>query len=214
MEERTVLSGRLKRKLAEPAIELLVSEDIELDKYLVEADITGTQAHVVMLASSGIIDKEAASKILLSLTKLSDLNRKGKFRLDPELEDVHLNVEAFVSNDSGPEFGGKIHTARSRNDQVTVDTRLFLRRGINEISILLIDLIEVLLSTARRHKLTVMPGYSHLQHAQPITLAHWATAYAEMFLRDLERLSQTYRRININPLGAAALAGTLSLIHI
>lgn len=208
MEERSVLSGRIRRKLAESALDLLISEDIELDKHLIGDDITGTQAHVVMLTASGIIDEKTASKILLSLAKLTGLMQKGKFQLDAELEDVHINVETFVSNDVGPEFGGKIHTARSRNDQVTVDTRIFLRRAINEISILVIDFIEVLLSMARRHKLTVMPGYTHLQHAQPITLAHWATAYAEMFLRDLDRLTHTYKRINVNPLGAVALAGT------
>jgi len=206
--EDKFLTGRLEKKLTKEALEFLVLDDIEWDSKIIEEDITGNEAHTLMLWKTGIISKQEAKKILGALEKVRDLHREGKFKLKPEFEDVHLNVEKFVIDEVGMEIGGKLHTGRSRNDQIILDLRLRLRKEINEILVLLAKVIRTFLSLAEEHLETVMPGYTHLQHAQPITLAHWFTAYVEMFLRDFERIEKTYQFVNLNPLGACALAGT------
>ena len=134
--------------------------------------------------------------------------RKNKFELNPDLEDVHLNVESYIIRTCGIEYGGKLHIARSRNDQVVTDVKLKLREEILEVMDSVLGLQNVLLKLASKTKDTIMPGFTHLQHAQPITLGFWATAYVSMLVRDLERLEGLYSRVNRSPLGAAALAGT------
>jgi len=205
---RRLLKGRLDKKPAEEALAFLVAEDLECDRRLVEEDILCNEAHALMLWKRKIIPHTTLKEILKALEKARGLHRKGEFKLEPQLEDVHLNLEKFVIRETGMDVGGWLHTGRSRNDQIATDMRLYLRREINEVSTLLVGFVETILSSAGKHLSTVMPGYTHLQTAQPITYAHWLASFAEMFLRDLERLEEVYRRINICPLGAGALAGT------
>lgn len=208
MEEEQFLAGRIEKKLSKKAQEFLVKEDIEWDSRLIGEEILGSKAHTVMLWKTGIISRDEAKKILEALEKAKALWLDGKFKLKPEFEDVHLNIENFVIGEAGVEVGGKLHTARSRNEQIILDLRLYLRKEVNSIAEKLIKLIKTFLGLAEKHVETVMPGYTHLQHAQPITFAHWLLAYTEMFFRDLERLEKAYSLINLNPLGAGAIAGT------
>ncbi len=205
---RKLLKGRLGKRLAEEAFGFLVAEDLECDRQLVEEDILCNEVHALMLWKQKILTHPALREILKALEKARGLYREGRFKLDPQLEDVHLNLEDFVIRETGIDVGGRLHTGRSRNDQIATDMRLYLRREINEISRLLISLEETILASAERHLSTVMPGYTHLQAAQPITYAHWLASFAEMLLRDLARLEGVYSRLNICPLGAGALAGT------
>lgn len=205
---KRLLTGRLEKRLSKEAQEFLVKEDVKWDSHLIGEEIFGSKAHTVMLWKTGIISKDEAKKILKALEKAKTLWLDGKFKLKPEFEDVHLNIENFVIKETGIEVGGKLHIARSRNEQIILDLRLHLRKEVNEITNLLIKLIKTFLSLAKKHLKTVMPGYTHLQHAQPITFAHWLLAYTEMFFRDLERLERTYNLINLNPLGVGAIAGT------
>ncbi|MFH1328201.1 MAG: argininosuccinate lyase [Candidatus Bathyarchaeota archaeon] len=206
--DRKLLKGRLERRLTKDASDLLITEDIELDTKLIEEDVKASEAHAFMLFRQGIVSKEELKKIIRALEKIRSLHKIGKFKLDPELEDVHLNIESFVIKEAGMQTGGKLHTGRSRNEQVIVDIRLYLRKEINETSKLVITLVESILNQAEKHLLTIMPGYTHQQPAQPITYAHWLTAHAEALMRDLDRLQNVFIRFNLNPLGACALAGT------
>jgi len=204
-----LLAGRTEKKLSKEALDFLVSDDIECDKLIVEEDVIGSEAHVLMLLDKGIIPKDEAKKILQALEEVKKLYRKGRFILKPELEDVHLNIEQFIIDKVGVEVGGKIHTGRSRNDQIILDLRLYLRKRVNSILSLLLKFIKILLDKAEKNLKTVLPAYTHLQHAQPTTLAHWLHAYAEMLLRDYGRIREVYMRLlNLNPLGACAIAGT------
>ncbi len=184
------------------------TESIEVDSRMVLHDIWGSEAHAIMLAKQQIISIEDLEPIITWLNRAKEDFLTGNFQLKPELEDVHMNVETYLIEGAGREYGGKLHTARSRNDQVLVDARLYIREQLLTTHELLSQLIMTFLNIAREHFRTVMPGYTHTQHAQPITLAFWATAYASMFLRDLERLERAYERVNVNPLGSCALAGT------
>ena len=206
--EKRLLTGRIEKGLSKEAQEFLVKEDIEWDSRLIGEEIFGSEAHTIMLWKTRIISKDEAKKILEALEEAKTLWLDGKFKLKPEFEDVHLNIENFVIEKTGIEVGGKLHTARSRNEQIVLDLRLYLRKEVNEIANLLVRLIKTFLGLAKKHLETVMPGYTHLQHAQPITFAHWLLAYTEMFFRDLERLEKTYSFINLNPLGVGAIAGT------
>jgi len=160
-----------------------------------------------MLECQGILARDDAGRILSALEDLKSDAMMGNFKLKEELEDVHINVESYVTDRVG-EAGGKMHTARSRNDQVVTDVRLKLREEILQTGDLLLQLNKTLLNIASKTKGTVMPGYTHLQHAQPITLGFWASSYVNMFLRDMERLMSSYRNVNSCPFGACALAGT------
>ncbi|MBN2518363.1 MAG: argininosuccinate lyase [Candidatus Altiarchaeota archaeon] len=181
---------------------------IDLDRVIFLEDVWGSQAHAIMLAKQKIIEKNDLKGLLQWLEKAKNEFLAGNFRLDEELEDVHMNVEDFVKKGCGDEVGGKLHTARSRNDQVIVDTKLHLREEILKLQEGIIGLQKAFLKVAKGNEKTIMPGFTHMQHAQPMSFAFWATGYVSMLARDLERLQQAYDRVNINPLGACAMSGT------
>ncbi len=180
---------------------------IPFDINLIEYDITGSQAHAQMLARQGIITAEEGERIVAGLEQIRQEYRSGEFKPTIEAEDVHLAVERRLTEIIG-DLGKKLHTARSRNDQVATDVRLYLRDQINHIRADLYHWQEALLTLAEDHLHTLIPGYTHLQRAQPVSLAHHLLAYFEMALRDQQRLQEVYQRVNICPLGAGALAGT------
>jgi len=160
-------------------------------------------AHLLMLVKQGILDKEDGKAIYKVLRRLLQ-----GFELKRELEDVHMCVEEEVVKEVGVEIGGKLHTSKSRNDQVATALRMRAKRFVVELASELLKLREVLLSLSERHVNTIMPGYTHLQHAQPVTLAHYLLAYHDKFERDFHRLLDIYRRIDESPMGSAALAGS------
>ncbi len=183
------------------------NSSISFDSRMFREDIAGSVAHAAMLGKQGIIAAEESEKIIEGLKGiLSDLE-SGALAIDPEAEDIHMFVEEVLTARIG-DAGKRLHTARSRNDQVALDIRLYLRREIGEVRSLLSALIETLTDIAEAHADDVMPGYTHLQRAQPVTFGHYMLAYAQMFLRDDERLGQIYARTNISPLGSGALAST------
>jgi argininosuccinate lyase len=161
-----------------------------------------------MLNKIGAISSEELKLILKALKTLYDKWKIGEFTLKQELEDVHLNIESAVTEQIGPEIGGKMHLARSRNDQVLLDLRLCMRTEILSIQKAILDLLSVLIEKAEEHIETLYIGYTHLQQAQPITFAHWCMAQVDTLFRDLDRLCEIYQRSNVNPLGAGAIAGT------
>ncbi len=183
------------------------NSSIRFDKRMYRQDIKGSKAHAEMLGKQGIIPKEDADKIIKGLDEiLSDIeNGKVEFLIDAE--DIHMNIEKLLTDRIG-DAGKRLHTGRSRNDQVALDLRMYLLDEGVEIREMLVHLLDVLLSLADEHTGTVMPGYTHLQKAQPITFAHHLMAYFEMFKRDLDRLLDWRKRCNIMPLGSGALAGT------
>lgn len=184
------------------------TQSIDVDSRLVPYDIWGSQVHAIMLARQGIISDEDLRQIVHWLGKAESDFHDGEFVLKPEKEDVHMNVESYLIEGAGSEYGGKLHTARSRNDQVLVDAHLYIREQLLDTQQGVSRLCRAFLSIAQDHAETVMPGYTHTQHAQPISLGFWATTYVSMFLRDQRRLSTAYELVNLNPLGACALAGT------
>lgn len=198
-------SGRFDEKTA-LSVERF-TESISFDKRLWRYDIEGSIAHVKMLAKQGIISKDDSKKIIKGLKDIAkDIDREA-FDFKAELEDIHMNIESALIERIG-EVGGKVHTARSRNDQVALDLRLYLRDETKFTIQLTKKLQNALIFIAAKHTETIMPGYTHMQRAQPITLAHYMLAYSEMFKRDIERLKDAYKRIDTIPLGACALAGT------
>lgn len=180
---------------------------ISFDKELVEEDIEGSIAHATMLAKCGIISEEEGKQIKEGLEKLKEKAEKGELEFSVALEDIHLNLESQLTDLIGP-VGGKLHTARSRNDQVATDIHLYLRKQTNLVIELITEMQHALLSQAKKHVETVMPGYTHLQRAQPISFAHHLLAYFWMLERDKQRFQESLKRTNISPLGAGALAGT------
>ncbi len=180
---------------------------IDFDKRLAPYDIMGSIAHARMLGKCGIVTKAEADKIVGGLEEIREEIARGEFHFDPALEDIHMHVEHRLTDKIG-EVGGKLHTARSRNDQVALDLRLYLREAIGGIREGIRHLQRVFSSKAEVHLNTVMPGYTHMQHAQPILLAHHLLAYFEMFQRDRDRFAACLTRVNVLPLGAGALAGT------
>jgi argininosuccinate lyase len=180
---------------------------IEFDQRLYKQDITGSIAHARMLGKQGIIDKEEALAIESSLLEILKDIEDGKIEFTIEQEDIHMNIESILTERLGP-LGKKLHTARSRNDQVAVDIRLYLKDEINHVVELLEELKQTLVTLAKEHQNTVMPGYTHLQRAQPVTLAFYLMAYWEMFHRDVRRFRFCYETTNTLPLGSGALAGT------
>ncbi|ARR00335.1 MULTISPECIES: argininosuccinate lyase [Campylobacter] len=181
---------------------------IEFDKELYIQDINGSKAHAKMLAKCNIIDDETAKKILNGLEQIKSEIENGEFKFSIADEDIHMAIEKRLSQIIGAEFGGKLHTARSRNDQVALDFRLFALGANMEIAKLILDLIKTLSQIAKEHKSTLMPGFTHLQHAQPVSLAYHLLAYAFMFSRDYDRLINSHKRNNLSPLGSCAMAGT------
>ncbi|MGQ9499260.1 MAG: argininosuccinate lyase [Dissulfurimicrobium sp.] len=180
---------------------------VQFDKRLYRQDIAGSKAHATMLARQGIISPEEGRAIVKGLDRILEDIENGKFVWQEALEDVHMNIEQSLVERIG-DAGKKLHTARSRNDQIATDLRLYLRDETDRINGLLQGLQLALLSQAKRHSDLIMPGYTHLQRAQPVLWAHHMLAYFEMFKRDRWRLMDGRRRINICPLGSAALAGT------
>jgi len=180
---------------------------ISFDCRLYRYDITGSIAHAKMLARVGIISQSEAEAIVAGLTGILNDIEAGRVEFSVAAEDIHMNVEQLLIARVG-EVGKKLHTARSRNDQVALDVRMYVRDELDGVGQLLTELTSTLLDIADQHLDTVMPGYTHLQRAQPITLAHHLLAYCQMFSRDMDRLSDCRRRVNVLPLGAGALAGT------
>jgi argininosuccinate lyase len=180
---------------------------IGFDIELIEYDITGSQAHAKMLAYTGIISPAEGEQLVNGLEQVRQEYRQGDFKPGVEAEDIHFAVERRLTELVG-DVGKKLHTARSRNDQVGTDTRLYLRDQIDRIREQLREFQSVLLDLAAQHVETLIPGYTHRQRAQPLSLAHHLLAYVEMTQRDWERLGDVYRRVNISPLGSGALAGT------
>lgn len=183
------------------------NSSIAFDARMYKQDITGSIAHATMLGEAGIIPKEDSERLIKGLEEvLADLE-SGKLEINPEAEDIHMFVESVLTERLG-DVGKRLHTARSRNDQVALDIRLYLRDEIEEIKKLVISLTETLCKIASQHTDTIMPGYTHLQRAQPITFGQHLMAYAQMFLRDIDRLTDAAERMNVCPLGSGALAGT------
>jgi argininosuccinate lyase len=184
-----------------------INASVSFDKRLWRQDIAGSKAHVAMLAATGILTRAEAKKITDGLDQIAAEIDSGKFKFSTELEDIHLNVESRLKDLIGP-VAGKLHTARSRNDQVATDFRLYIRDEIDTIEMLFGQLQLALAEKALDHAATIMPGFTHLQTAQPITFGHHLLAYVEMFARDQQRFADARARLNECPLGAAALAGT------
>ena len=183
------------------------NSSIHFDSRMYRQDITGSMVHAAMLAQQGIIGQADADQLIAGLEGiLQDLD-SGALAIDMECEDIHMFVEQVLTNRIG-DVGKKLHTARSRNDQVALDIRMYLRDEIDEIKALVTDLVKAVTYKAEEYYDAIMPGYTHLQRAQPITFGHHLMAYAMMLLRDAERLSDARRRMNRSPIGCCALAGT------
>jgi argininosuccinate lyase len=197
--------GRFKGTLSDAMLRLSASVDV--DKALAEDDIAGSLAHARALERAGVLTKDELAKMTQGLEAVLDEVKKGTMKWDPALEDVHMNVEARLTAIVGP-LGGKLHTGRSRNDQVATDLRLWARRAAAEIGEAVDALSGVILDRAEEHVSTLVPGYTHLQRAQPVRLAHHLLAWFEMLRRDRGRLDDARRRMNEMPLGAGAIAGT------
>ncbi len=197
--------GRFKKELAKETNDF--NSSIKFDKRMFEEDIKGSMAHAAMLGAAGIIDKSESEKIVDGLDGILKDIKNGVLEIDESAEDIHTFVEGELTKRLG-DTGKRLHTARSRNDQVALDIRLTLRKEIGTIEEQVKELIGVICEKAEENKLTIMPGYTHLQRAQPITFAHHIMAYAAMLCRDLDRLSDVKRRMNVCPLGSGALAGT------
>ena len=191
------------------AADKLVAEytaSISFDWRLYCHDIIGSIAHARMLAKQGIISEEEAEIIIRGLESIGEEIEQGKFKFKPELEDIHMSIEARLIEKVG-EVGGKLHTARSRNDQVALDLRLFAKEAISKTLTKLREFQQALVSLAEANKDVVMPGYTHLQPAQPVLLAHHLLAYFEMLQRDIDRFTDCLKRTDVMPLGSGALAG-------
>ena len=183
------------------------TESISFDKRLWRYDIEGSIAHARMLGRQGIIPHKDSAKIISGLKSIAKEIEAGKFKFREELEDIHMNIEAALVKKTGS-AGKKLHTARSRNDQVALDLRLYLRDEAKGIISLIKNLQKTILSMAEKYSSIIMPGYTHLQRAQPVLLSHYLLAYIEMLQRDRNRFEDALKRINILPLGSCALSGT------
>jgi len=204
--------GRFEELPSEEMVDFLSGRDVRgippRDEQLIPYDLWGNRAHVLMLCHQGILSKQDGKKILKGLRELESLHQKGKFKLNPSKEDVHSNIESFLIERVGIEYGGKVHTGRSRNDQIVLDMRLYLRDQVLEFIEGLVCLIETLLQRADEHRLTIMPGYTHHQHAVATTFGHLLLSFAESLQRDVQRFVHWFDLFNKNPLGAAAGYGT------
>ena len=198
-------AGRFTKEIDERVNDF--NSSIKFDARMYKQDIIGSIAHATMLGECNIIEKTESESIIKGLTGILNDIESGKLKFDPNAEDIHMFVEAELTKRLG-NTGKKLHTARSRNDQVALDIRMTLKDETIEIMALLKKLTQTVTNIAKKHTNTVMPSYTHLQRAQPITFAHHLMAYANMFLRDLERLKNAYDRTDKMPLGSCALAGT------
>jgi argininosuccinate lyase len=204
--------GRFEELPSKEMVDFLSGRDVKgippCDERLTPYDIWGNRAHVLMLCHQGILSKQDGKKILRGLGEIETLRHKGKFELDGSKEDVHSNIESFLIERLGIETGGKVHTGRSRNDQIVLDMRLYLRDQALEFVEGLIFLMESLLQRAEEHRSTIMPGYTHHQHAVATTFGHLLLSFAEALERDVQRFARWSDLFNKNPLGAAAGYGT------
>ena len=198
-------TGRFQKELDQKTNDF--NSSISFDCKMARQDIQGSMAHAAMLSAKGIISQADADTILTELEKILQDLESGALAIDMTAEDIHMFVEAELTKRIG-DVGKRLHTARSRNDQVAVDIRLYLRQEAKEIVEMLKTLLEAILHQAKQHKETIMPGYTHLQRAQPVTFAHHLLAYGMMFSRDITRIEDAVKRMNYNPLGSCALAGT------
>ena len=185
---------------------------VHFDQILASHDILGSKAHVTMLKECGIINNQECKDILTGLEAIQKEIKDGQFDWNVSLEDVHMNIESRLVEIIG-ETGKKLHTARSRNDQVATDLRLYARTQVDELLSILTNLINEIVTLAEKEAFSIMPGFTHLQVAQPVTMGHHLLAWAEMILRDIERLIDCRKRINVLPLGSGALAGTTFKIN-
>ena len=183
------------------------NSSIAFDGRMYKQDIQGSIAHATMLGEQGIISMSDSLELIGGLKEILADIESGKLQFDMTAEDIHMFIEAELTKRLG-DVGKRLHTSRSRNDQVALDIRLYLRDAIKELRELVVSLVKVLCSIADENTETIMPGYTHLQRAQPITFGHHMMAYAQMLLRDIERFDDTLRRMNVSPLGSCALAGT------
>ncbi len=180
---------------------------LPVDKQLYAQDIAGSKAHAIMLGDQGIIDPQDVAAIVKGLDAIQERIEAGQFVFDINDEDIHMAIEKQLIADIG-EAGARLHTGRSRNDQVVTDTRLYAKRRCADLMGANLALRRVLIDQAKQHQDTLLPGYTHMQHAQPVFLAHHLLAYAHMFARDFKRLAQAFDAADVSPLGSAALAGT------
>ena len=198
-------AGRTQAETAKLADDF--NSSIAFDSRMAKQDITGSMAHAAMLGAKGIITQDEANTLIDGLHTILDDLSSGALQIDPQAEDIHMFVEQVLTQRLG-DVGKKLHTARSRNDQVALDFRMYLRDEIDGLMDLTKTLALIICDKAEEYKATIMPGYTHLQRAQPITFGHQLMAYAMMLLRDLGRLSDCRRRLNVSPIGCCALAGT------
>ena len=197
--------GRFEEKSAEWVDEFGAS--ISFDQLMAHEDLEGSLAHVKMLKHTQILNEQDANEIIVGLEKLQAKLAAGELTFNVENEDIHMNMEALLTQEIGP-VAGKLHTARSRNDQVATDLHLYLKNRLQQVVVEIKNLQKVLVEKAEANVETIMPGYTHLQHAQPISYGHYLMAYYQMFQRDVERFTFNLQHTDILPLGAAALAGT------
>ena len=205
MSNQKLWGGRFSQSTDKAVEAFTVS--VHFDKRLAYYDVKGSIAHARMLGDCNIISSDESQQIISGLNAILEDIEAGKFTWHDELEDVHMNIEANLTQRIG-ETGKKLHTARSRNDQVATDMRLYLRDAVDDLTASLKQLQQVLVKLAEQHSHTIMPGYTHLQSAQPVTFGHHMLAWEQMIDRDRSRLVEARERLNISPLGAAALAGT------
>ncbi|MBO5291150.1 MAG: argininosuccinate lyase [Clostridia bacterium] len=198
-------AGRFSKALDKEADDF--NSSLHFDCKMFKQDIQGSIAHAQMLAKQGIITKNDCEEIIDGLSSILDDIIAGKLTFDSDAEDIHMFIESELTARKG-DVGKRLHTARSRNDQVAVDIRLFLRDEAEKVNDLLYTLIEAIVNKAEENQDAILPGYTHLQRAQPITFAHHLLAYAQMFMRDCGRLSDAVKRMNYSPLGSCALSGT------
>ncbi|MGA2517693.1 MAG: argininosuccinate lyase [Thermodesulfobacteriota bacterium] len=212
MKIEKLWGGRFEELPSQEMVDFLSGRDIKgippCDERLVPYDLWGNRAHVLMLCRQGILSKQDGKKILKGLREIEALYRKGKFRLDPSKEDVHSNIESYLIGRIGIESGGKVHTGRSRNDQIVLDMRLYLREQALDFIEGIVFLMESLLQRSEEHRSTAMPGYTHHQHAVPTTFGHLLLSFGEALERDAQRFAHWFGLFNKNALGAAAGYGT------
>jgi argininosuccinate lyase len=197
--------GRFQEE-TDKAVEIFTSS-IAVDKRLYKHDILGSMAHCRMLAKQGVITADEADTMVKGLEKIRDDIESGRFEYSDKLEDIHMHIESALTRDIG-ETAKKLHTARSRNDQVALDIRMYMKDVSTAVIAMLTDIMAILVRMAEEHHGVAMAGYTHLQRAQPVLLSHHLMAYYEMFKRDRERFEDGFKRIDVMPLGSAALAGT------
>ena len=205
MQNKKMWEGRFKKELDSRVNDF--NSSISFDKRMYKEDIAGSCAHAAMLGRQGIIPKEDSELIIKTLGEILNDLESGVLEIDMNAEDIHMFIEAELTARIG-DAGKRLHTARSRNDQVAVDTRMYVRRMLGEIRKAVLSLIAVIEKKAEEHLETVMAGYTHLQRAQPVTFAHYIMAYAQMLMRDVTRINDALKRMNVMPLGSGALAST------